>query len=122
MALQAGGSRQTNIDELHRQVASVIRNATTIVARDDDLLNVNGLVWVDPRLRLIVPPYGPASTADAINELKQATMLIVGTTLGPYHTWLNDHTLEVAAERAGFRPLVQWHPGPQNSIVVWERP
>jgi len=121
MALQAGGSRRTNIDELHRQVVSVIRNATTIVARDDDLLNVEGLMWVDPHLRLVVPPYGPASTVDAIGELKQASMLIVGTTLSPYHTWLNDHTLEVAAERAGFKPLVHWYPGPHNSIIVWKR-
>jgi hypothetical protein len=99
----------------------VIRHGITVVARDDDLLNVNGLKWTDPHLSLIVPTYGPSSTQAAVVDLKRATMLITGHTLGPYHTWLKEQTLQLAAQRAGFRPIRQWQPGTHNTISVWER-
>jgi hypothetical protein len=68
MVLQAGGARTDNVDAIHRSVLATVGSAPTLLAREDDLLNKQGLDWFGAR-QITVPPYGPDSLAVEQQEL-----------------------------------------------------
>ena len=121
--LFSGGSTGTNIESVTHAVDALIGNAPTIVARDDDVLNANGLSWVGRNMgiQLIVPPYGPTGTSTAIAELPSAQYLITGTSLAPYHGLLNQLKLQIAATQEHFYLQKQWRIGGSNVIEVWTK-
>ncbi len=121
--LASGGTRQTNVESLTARVDRFVGTSPTLVARDDDLVNVNGLDWLAPgkRTHLLVPPNGTDATPVALRDVRLATFLIAGSTRGPYHQYLDEQAVETAAARDGFRPSQQWNVSPSNDIVIWQR-
>jgi hypothetical protein len=122
MALQnANGAKLPNIDAVHRQVAHAIVGRTTLLVRDDDFLNGNGLNYTAATehldQRLISAPFGDAQAG--VRELADAQLLIAGTSPAPYHDYAK--TVEAAAERDGWTKIRSWSPACGNTIDLWAR-
>jgi hypothetical protein len=122
-AIADGGSRTVDVALLNAQVARTIGRATTLVVRQDDALNRNGLGWEARRSeqRLVLPPNGPGATATALEELSRAAYLVSGSSRAMYQPIIDQERVELAAAREGFRPVRRWRLGASNSVVVWRR-
>jgi hypothetical protein len=122
MAIQSmNGARAPNIDALHRKVARAIAGQPTLLVRDDDLLNANGLWYTATTehlpLNLITAPYGNAQ--GGVRALADAQLLIVGTSPWPYHDYIE--TVEAAAARDGWREFRSWSTGCGNTVDLWQK-
>ena len=121
-AVESGGTSRTNIDALTAEVAEVVGTSNAIVARDDDIFNTNGLVWETEShgMRSRLERSVSHTTDGVIAALPTADALVTGRSQDPY--WQIDQTaVEAAAVRDGFRPVREWHLGPDNTVVVWKR-
>jgi hypothetical protein len=120
--VESGGSSRTNIDALTAEVAQAVGTSHTIVARDDDIFNTNGLVWEAEShgLRSGLERDIPHNTQAVIEALPGADTLVTGNSQFPY--WQIDQiAVEAAAVRDGFKPIHEWHVGPGNTVVLWKR-
>lgn len=131
MALQAtNGARVPNIDAVHHEIARAIAGHATLLVRDDDLLNANGLVYTAmiehlPQ-QLIAAPYGDAVAG--ARELKGAEFLLAGTSPGNYHDLsenrLDHHytrLVEKTAAHAGWTKTRVWRLACGNTIDLWQK-
>ena len=123
LVLRSGGNAGTNVVQLTQQVSRAIQGAPTVVARDDDLVNANGLSWdlTNAPTALLVPPYDATGTAVAISLLPTATYLIAGSSPAPYHGLLNEKMLVTAAVRDGYQLKRSWREGPGSEVQLWFR-
>jgi hypothetical protein len=126
-ALQAtGGTKVPNLEVLTQQVLASVSSGKTLITRDDDVLNVQGLTWFADRqhlsaFTLVVTPYGPVKETLIRSELTHVRFLITGTTPAPYHQYLDQHTVQLTAYRLGFRRVHLWTVSSHNTIEVWAR-
>jgi hypothetical protein len=122
IALQAtNGTPVPNIDALHREVALAIAGHTTLLIRDDDLLNGNGLRYAAlvghlPQ-SLISAPYGDANAG--LREMRNAQYLIAGVSPASYHSYGN--LADAAAAHAGWQKIGTWTPACGNTIDLWRK-
>jgi hypothetical protein len=124
--LATGGTKIPNLEALTQRVLASVSSGKTLITRDDDVLNANGLIWFADRqhisgFTLAVTPYGPTKESQIRSELTQVRFLITGTTMAPYHDFLDQHTVQTTAYRLGFRRLHIWSVSPHNTIEVWVR-
>jgi hypothetical protein len=119
-----GDPRTPNLDELNQSVLSVIGGQPTVLARDDDVVNANGLSWFAARGRipimLLLPEYGPAALTTAEEELAGARYVILGETDGQFHIGLSLEALRIAAVQRGFHLVYFWRVSAHNTVQVWE--
>jgi hypothetical protein len=143
MALQAAnGNSVRSIDAIHREIARAIAGHPTLLIRDDDLLNGNGLRYaalVDHLPQsLISAPFGDAHAG--LQELATGSVvgsgglsdptyhvpgttasnveyLITGSSPAPYHDY--GSLAETAAARAGWEKIDTWTPACGNTIDLW---
>jgi hypothetical protein len=122
-ALQAGATPRTDIAALTADVARTTGDGPTMVLRDDDLFNVNGLAWSihSDQLRLVQVPTGTGSTSAALSGLARTSFLVTGLTRAAYYPYIDQQRVELAAEADGFRPLRMWRVSSSNDVVVWRR-
>ncbi len=123
MALQATrGDPVPNIYKVHQEVANAISGHRTLLVRDDDLMNSNGLVYESTRAHLrqdlVSAPYGDSSAA--IEEMKNFEYVISGTSPAPYHRYAS--IVAQAAAKAGWRTKRSWKLSCGNTIDLLERP
>jgi hypothetical protein len=131
MALQAtNGAPVPNIDVVHHEVARAIGGHATLLVRDDDLLNANGLGYtamIEHRpQRLTVAPYGDAIAG--ARALKGAQFLLAGASPGNYHDLsenrLDHHytrLVETTAAREGWTKVHVWRLACGNTIDLWRK-
>jgi hypothetical protein len=122
MALQnSRGAELPNIDAIHRKVARAIVGRTTLLVRDDDFLNANGLTYIAATehldQRLISAPFGDAQAG--VRELSNVQLLIAGSSPAPYHSYVK--TVEAAAQRDGWTKVRSWSPACGNTIDLWAK-
>jgi hypothetical protein len=118
----SGGTVHTNVDALTGRVASLIGSAHTVDARQDDILNLNGLKW-EAVSRGEIYHFGHAGssgTRSLIRELSSSTMMITGTTPASY-LHVDQNSIVAAAVRDGYHPVAKWSPGSGNTIILWRR-
>jgi hypothetical protein len=131
MALQAtNGARAPNIDAIHREIAQAIAGHATLLVRDDDLLNANGLGYTAmiehvPQ-QLIAAPYGDAMAG--ARELKGVQFLLAGTSPGNYHDLsenrLDHHytrLVETTAAGEGWAKIHVWRLACGNTVDLWRK-
>ncbi len=122
--LQAGGTARTNVDALTAQVARSVGSSRALDARQDDILNLNGLTWEAASKGRSVhydgAKGGTMTTGSLIGALPSSTVLITGTSPDPYLV-VDQAAIEAAALRDGYRPVAGWKPGARNTIIVWKR-
>jgi hypothetical protein len=120
--INAGGTIHTDVGLITAEVADAIRGHRTVLARNDAIVNVNGLTWqLGTSSSLLIPPQNQTSTAAAIRDLSRASALIAGTTQASYYGSLNQSAVQKAAFDDGYRPYQVWTVGKYNSIIVWRR-
>jgi hypothetical protein len=122
MALQAtNGGPVPNIDDVHREVARAVAGRSTLLIRDDDLLNGNGLAFTAMtnhlQQSLVGAPFGDPE--GGIRKLGDAQLLIAGTSPAPYHHYTD--LVEAAAARDGWTKTRVWTLACGNTIVLWQR-
>jgi hypothetical protein len=122
MALQStSGAPAPNIDAVHRAVARAIAGHPTLLVRDDDLLNWNGLTYTAATEHLaqsLVPaPYGDARAG--VQGLADAQLLIGGVSPAPYHDYTS--TVEAAAASDGWTKIRSWSLACGNTIDLWAK-
>jgi hypothetical protein len=131
MALQAtNGARVPNIDAVHHEIARAIAGSATLLVRDDDLLNSNGLVYAAMTehlsLPLTTPPYGDATAG--VRELKGMQLLLAGNSPVNFHDLsenrLDHHytrLVETAAAQDGWAKVHVWRLACGNTIDLWRK-
>ena len=116
-----GGTVRTNIEQLTSQVVGAVGGARVLVARDDSVLNVNGLRWYSEHPdRIENPPTGPDGTRLSEQRLDKVTMLITGDSPLTFDPNVNRPALEEVAVRDGFRPVREWKVGRESTVVLWQ--
>ncbi len=121
--MAAGATRTTNVEQLTDQVAQAIGTTRTVMARNDPLVNVNGLAWAlrGKPTHMILPPYGSNGTASAIADLKHADALLTGGSIKNFQT-VDVAKVQAAAFVDGYRAVREWDVGPENDVILMERP
>ncbi len=121
--MAAGAARTTNVEQLTDQVAQAIGTTRTVMARNDPLVNVNGLSWAlrGRATHMILPPYGSTGTASAIADLKHADALLTGGSIKNFQT-VDVGKVQAAAFVDGYRAVREWSVGPENDVILMERP
>lgn len=122
--IQAGGNRATDVGAVTAEVADLVGTQPTVVVRNDDVMNTNGLRWMlrGRASRLAPVANGPSGTGQALAALPTSAFLVTGTTPAPYNGELDQAKVVVAAERDGYLAVDRIVVSPTNDIVVWERP
>lgn len=125
--LAAGGSRSTNVERINLQVSRALGTTPTVLARQDPILNANGLKWVvrgraAGATRVYVPAPGPTGPSSAISALKGSAALVTGTSDGPFPGDPDPYAVQSAALAQGYRAVKLWTVGSGNRIVLMERP
>ncbi len=119
-----GGNFRTNSDLITAQAAGLIGSSSTLVAQQNDILNVNGIRWngeVTP-LSLVVPPPTLNGTQVAIGELARVRMLLTGSSSDSYDPLVDQAAVASAAHRDGFHIIrVWWVSQGDSSFVLWRR-
>ena len=123
-AQQAAADVHTpNIDAVQQSVLSVIGSQRTLLARDDDLLNAQGLTWFASQdgvaLNLWQPQVGPAGLPQSEQELPLMHFLIVGDSAVPFREGLSLSQLRSFAQAHGFHLVRTWRISDRNDIEVW---
>jgi hypothetical protein len=122
MALQAtNGAAVPNIDVVHREVARAIAGRATLLVRDDDLLNANGLGYTalveDLPYRLVTAPFG--DPVGGVRELKNAQFLLAGSSPVSYHDYTS--LVERRAARDGWTKKHVWRLACGNTVDLWQK-
>jgi len=115
-----------SFDFLEQSVLATIGRGPSLLARDDDAVNANGLSWFairqnTPGFSLIVPPFGPGALDAVRADLLQARFLITGTTPAPYHLSLSQDAVKRIAASDGFTAIRIWHISADSTVEVWRR-
>jgi Concanavalin A-like lectin/glucanases superfamily len=122
MALVAThGARPPNIDTVGREIAGAIAGHRTLVVRDDDLFNWNGLIYAQRSSHLpteaTLAPFGDVRAA--IGELSGATLLLAGSSPSPYHRYIG--AIERAAAGDGWTKTRTWNLACGNTVDLWRK-
>ncbi len=118
----AGGTSRSDVGLITQQVANAVRGDRTVVARDDAIVNINGLSWeLGTYATLLDPTSSSTETAAAIGYLSRANALITGASVFPYAGSLNQTAIEKAAFADGYHPERLWTVGQSDTIIVWRR-
>ena len=120
-ALTAGASARTNIDALTASVAHSLPKGIAIAAAEGPSMNGNGLGWYARTGTDINVPTGESSTRSAISLLRSASSLITDSGDAAFNPFLNQVTLEKAANRAGYRATRVWKPSKGQDVVLWTK-
>lgn len=118
----AGGTSRTDVGLITAQVAHAVGRNPTVVAYNDPIVNVNGLVWeLGSSSSLLIPPGGQSDTAAAIGYLRSARALISGTSVISFYASMNQEAVDKAAFDDGYRPEMLLRVAQDDSIVIWRR-
>jgi hypothetical protein len=123
--INAGGTSRTDVGLITTEVADAVRGHRTVLARNDPIINVNGLSWeLGTSSSFLIPPQNQtatAATATTIRDLSRASALIAGSTQSSFTAALNQSAVQKAAFDDGYRPARVWNVGKYNIVIVWRR-
>jgi Concanavalin A-like lectin/glucanases superfamily len=122
MALTAtNGAHPPNIDAVGREIARAIVGHRTLVVRDDDLFNWNGLIYAQTsehlRTNAVLAPF--ANVRAGLGELDGVNLLLAGSSPTPYHRDIG--LIEKAAAQDGWTEARTWNLACGNSIDLWQK-
>jgi hypothetical protein len=123
MVAGSGAPAGTDVDALNRDVVDAIGpgNMVVLLARDDELLNGNGLHFTsDNRFEPVNVSFGSTSSS-IIDQFGDERFLITGRTQGPFHPGVDQLAVEAAAREQGFVLVKTWTLSDGYDIRLWKR-
>ena len=121
-----GTGHVPSFDNLERSVLTIIGQGPTLLARNDDALNGNGLSWFStrqnvPGFKLLPLAFGPSALEAVGVDLLKAKFVITGSTPAAYPASVTPDSVKGMAAREGFRLRRIWHVSRENTVEVLQR-